>query len=162
MKNDTSRTKFLLLGAAVLLAVLIAGCTGSPSGPAATQATTPATTAPTSATTAPATTVTTIVPTVQVTATLLNQTNVSVTIQDFAFSPQYVTISTGTTVTWTNLDPTPHQVINNPTGTAGLGQLFRSSPLETGQSFSYTFTSTGMFPYHCNIHPNMVGKFQVV
>ena len=161
MRNDIFRTKFPILGVAILLAVLIAGCTGSPSGPVTTQATTQATTAPTPAATTQATTVATIVPTVQVTATILNQTNVSITIRNFAFSPQYVTISKGTTVTWTNLDSTPHQIINNPTGTAGLGQLFRSSPLETGQSFSYTFTSTGMFPYHCNIHPNMVGKFQV-
>ncbi len=141
--------------------MLIAGCRVRQPYHRRPQATTQATTAPTPEATTPATTVTTIVPTVQVTATLLNQTNVSVTIQNFAFSPQYVTISKGTTITWTNLDSTPHQIINNPTGTANLGQLFRSSPLETGQSFSYTFTSTGMFPYHCNIHPNMVGKFQV-
>jgi plastocyanin len=39
--------------------------------------------------------------------------------------------------------------------------MFRSSPLEMGQSYTFTFTSAGMFPYHCNIHPNMRGKFEV-
>jgi plastocyanin len=162
MRNDIFRTKFPILGAAILLAVLIAGCTGSQYGqPTTTPPTTPATTVPTPEATTPATIVTTIVPTVQVTATMLNQTNVSVTIQNFAFSPQFVTVSNGTTVTWTNLDPTPHQIVNDPTIIPGVGQIFKSSPLETGQSYSFTFTSTGMFPYHCNIHPNMVGKFDV-
>jgi plastocyanin len=160
MSPDILRRWFPILGAAILLAVLIAGCTGSPNVPT-TQATTQATTVPTTEATIPATTVTTIVPTVQVTATILNQTNVSITIRNYAFSPQYVTISKGTTITWTNMDPIPHQIINDPTGTSGLGQMFRSSPLEMGQSYSFTFTSPGMFPYHCNIHPNMRGKFEV-
>jgi plastocyanin len=99
-----------------------------------------------------------------VTATLLNQTNVSVTIKNFAFSPKVVTVSNGTTVTWTNQDPTPHQIINDPGGrgtNAGLGQIFKSSPLGTGQSYSFTFTSTGVFPYRCAIHPAMEGQIIV-
>jgi plastocyanin len=158
------RTRFPILGAAILLAVLLAGCTGSPYGPTTTQSTTQATTAPTSATITPATTVMPTAPTPQVTATILNQTNVSVIIRNFAFSPQFVTVSNGTTVTWTNQDPTPHQIINDPGGTggnSGLGQIFKSGPLGTGQSYSFTFTSTGMFPYHCSIHPSMEGKITV-
>jgi plastocyanin len=86
---------------------------------------------------------------------------VSVTIKNFAFSPQFVTVSKGTTVTWTNQDPTPHQIINDPIGMSGSGQIFKSSPLGTGQSYSFTFPSTGMFPYSCYIHPAMQGKITV-
>jgi len=160
MRFDMVR-RFSILSATILLAVLIAGCTGSPYGPTTTQATTQATPAPTPAATTPATTVVTTAPTPQVTATMLNQTNVSVTIQNFAFSPQFVTVTKGTTVTWTNQDPTPHQIINDPTGMAGLGLIFKSSPLGMGQSYSFTFSSTGTFPYHCNIHPAMAGKVTV-
>ena len=162
---------FPMLGIAVLLAVLIAGCTGLPSEPA-TPAPTQVTTAPTPAetlpatptTTTPATSLATTIPTPQVTATLLNQANVSVTIRNYAFSPRLLTVSGGTTVTWTNEDATPHQVINDPGGSgfnAGLGQIFESDPLETGESYSYTFTSAGLYPYRCAIHPAMEGQILV-
>ncbi|MGE5831859.1 MAG: plastocyanin/azurin family copper-binding protein [Methanomicrobiales archaeon] len=85
----------------------------------------------------------------------------SITITNFVFTPRFFTVSKGTTVTWTNRDPTPHQVINDPIGGYGLGQLFRSSPLGTGETYSFTFTSTGQFPFHCNIHPSMTGKITV-
>lgn len=35
---------------------------------------------------------------------------VTVAIQDFAFSPQTLTVKAGTTVTWTNEDTAPHTV----------------------------------------------------
>jgi plastocyanin len=171
MRIDILRTRFPVLAIVILVAVLIAGCTESPYG-STTQATTQATIAPTPAATTlatPAATtlatpVKTTAPTPQVTATLLNQTNVSVTIKNFAFSPRIVTVSNGTTVTWTNQDPTPHQIINDPGGSGfnpGLGQIFKSSPLETGQSYSFTFPSTGLFPYRCAIHPAMEGQIIV-
>jgi len=171
MSNDIVRKRFPMLGMAILLAVLIAGCTGSPDGtttPAPTQATiapTPEeTTLATPAATTHATPVMTTTPTPQVTATLLNQTNVSVTIRNFGFSPRILTVSKGTTVTWTNQDPTPHQIINDPGGSGfnpGLGQIFESGPLGTGESYSFTFTSTGLFPYRCAIHPAMEGQIIV-
>jgi plastocyanin len=168
MRNDILRMRFPILGIVILLAVLIAGCTGSPYG-STTQATTQTTIAPTPAetlpatpaATTPATPVKTATPTPQVTATYLNQMNVSVTISNFAFSPRILTVSNGTTVTWTNQDPTPHQIINDPGGSgfnAGLGQIFESHPLGTGESYAFTFTSTGLFPYRCAIPPAMEGQ----
>jgi plastocyanin len=97
----------------------------------------------------------------RVEVTLLNETNASITIKNYAFSPAYIIVSKGTTVTWTNLDTTQHQVINDPGSKSGLGQIFKSSPLGTGQSYSFTFTSTGIFDFHCNIHPAMAGKITV-
>jgi plastocyanin len=168
MRIDIVRTRVPALVIVILLAVLISGCTESPDG-STTQVTTQATIAPTpaetfTATSAATTPVKTVTPTPPVTATLFNQTNVSVTIKDFAFRPRILTVSVGTTVTWTNEDSTPHQVINDPGGRGfnpELGDIFESGPLETGQSYSFTFPSTGLFPYRCAIHPAMEGQIIV-
>lgn len=159
MSPDISRRWLPVLGAAILLAVMIAGCTGSPYAPAptTTQATT-ATTAPTTTATTPAATAMTTVPTPQITATRLNQTNVAIAIRNFAFSIQLVTVSRGTTITWTNQDQTQHQIVSDPYGDYALGELFRSKPLEPGQSYSSTFNTTGSWVYHDNLHPAIWGK----
>ncbi len=71
-----------------------------------------------------------------------------VAISDFLFSPSSITVSPGTTVTWTNMDSSPHTV----TGTG-----FDSSVLSTGESYSHRFDQPGSFPYICTIHPSMQG-----
>ena len=78
----------------------------------------------------------------------------SVTIQDFKFSPNTLTVPVGTTVTWTNADSTQHTV------TADDGS-FDSGPLDPGATFSQTFTTAGTFTYHCNIHSNMTATVTV-
>jgi plastocyanin len=152
------------VAAALLFAVLLAGCTGAPSGqpPATTQATPamttpPATTAATTAvpsTTAQATTVVTTVPptTMAAPTTTVSPPPVAVTIQAFLFSPASVEVPRGTTVTWTNQDSAPHTVVSDMT------QEFASPTLGMGQSFSFTFTKAGSYPYHCSIHPTMHGN----
>lgn len=74
----------------------------------------------------------------------------SVTISNFGFNPSTITIAKGTTVTWTNDDPMSHTV----TADSADGG-FSSKQLATGESFSYKFTKSGTFPYHCNIHKSM-------
>jgi len=76
----------------------------------------------------------------------------SVTIQNFAFNPATLTVKKGTTVTWTNNDPMPHQI---------KSAAFNSNPLSNGQSFSFTFDQTGTFDYSCAIHPSMQGVIVV-
>ncbi len=73
-------------------------------------------------------------------------TNV-VSIKDMAFSPSAITVKKGSTVTWTNQDGAPHNVIETD-GRAGAN----SPTLEQGQSYSFTFSETGTFHYHCSIH----------
>lgn len=73
---------------------------------------------------------------------------VSITIQNFAFSPATITIPAGTTVTWTNQDTVAH------TATSDTG-AWDSGTLATGQSYSHTFDTPGTYPYHCTIHPFM-------
>ncbi|MDB5057740.1 MAG: blue (type 1) copper domain protein [Chloroflexi bacterium] len=75
---------------------------------------------------------------------------VRVTIQNFAFSPQTITVAPGTTVIWTQKDDAPHTV------TSKTGAWTASAELSAGQTFSYTFTKTGTYPYYCAVHPNMV------
>ena len=75
-------------------------------------------------------------------------TGSTVQIKNFAFNPGTVSISSGQTVTWTNMDNVPHTV----TSTTGV---FDSGPISPGQTFSYTFNNAGTFEYSCTIHPSM-------
>lgn len=78
----------------------------------------------------------------------------AVTIQNFAFGPQSLSVAVGTTVTWTNADSTSH------TATADDGS-FDSKSIAAGATFSQTFDTAGTFAYHCSIHPNMTGTIEV-
>ena len=75
----------------------------------------------------------------------------TVDIKDFAFSPDTITVTKGTTVTWTNKDSAPHTV-------TGIGTDFTSETLNQGQTYSHTFDEAGTFEYQCHIHPSMRGK----
>jgi plastocyanin len=74
----------------------------------------------------------------------------SVLIQNFAFAATTLTVKKGTVVTWTNNDTAPHTVTGDNGGPS-------SGNLSKGQSYSYTFDTVGVFPYHCTIHSNMKG-----
>lgn len=75
-----------------------------------------------------------------------------VIINNFAFGPTTLTVKAGTTVTWVNKDGDAHTV----TG-VGAKPLFGSQPLDTGDSFSFTFEKPGSYAYFCKIHPSMKG-----
>jgi len=77
-----------------------------------------------------------------------------VNIDNFSFTPKELTVAAGTKVTWTNRDDIPHTVV-------ATDKQFASSVLDTDQSFSFTFTATGVFEYYCSIHPHMTGKVTV-
>jgi plastocyanin len=80
---------------------------------------------------------------------------VTVKIDNFAFDAQTITVASGSTVTWINDDDAPHTVV------AEDGKSFRSKTLDTGDRFSFTFTSPGTFGYFCSVHPHMTGKVVV-
>lgn len=75
-------------------------------------------------------------------------------IQNMAFNPGSITITVNTTITWTNKDGVAHTVTSD-TG------LFDSGSIQPGGTYSHTFTTTGSFPYHCTIHPNMTADVKV-
>jgi plastocyanin len=78
----------------------------------------------------------------------------TVKIDNFTFAPQQFTVKIGTTVRWDNEDDTPHTV-------ASSTKLFRSNALDTGDRFSFTFTTPGVYQYFCSLHPHMIGTIVV-
>jgi len=77
-----------------------------------------------------------------------------VQIDQYAFLPQRITVKPGTTVTWTNDDDDSHTV-------ASSSKLFKSKALDTGDKFSFTFTTPGTYAYVCSVHPYMTGTIVV-
>ncbi len=82
-----------------------------------------------------------------------------IAIRGGAFVPQCVTVPPGTAVKWVNYDDVSHQVQSDVTEPEEL--LFRSEYLQPGDEFSHTFQAAGTNPYHCAVHPHMVGSVTV-
>ena len=78
----------------------------------------------------------------------------TIEIRNFSFAPAVLTVPVGTTVTWVNDDDEPHTVVESDT-------LFKSHALDTGDKFSFTFSTPGKFQYFCTIHAHMVGTVVV-
>lgn len=79
-----------------------------------------------------------------------------VKIDNFSFGPASLTVSVGSTVTWTNRDDIPHTVVSTDDP-----RVFKSKVLDTDEKFSFTFTKAGTYPYFCSVHPKMTGKVVV-
>ena len=75
-----------------------------------------------------------------------------VIIDEFQFGPAVLNVPVGTTVTWTNDDSDPHTVTSE-----ADPKLLKSPPLDTGESFAFTFDKAGTYRYFCAIHPRMQG-----
>ena len=71
-----------------------------------------------------------------------------------AYSPNPVTITRGSTVTWVNNDSTTHDQVAD-------GGAFNTGNVAPGAQASVTFQNAGSFPYHCGVHPNMVATIVV-
>jgi plastocyanin len=129
--------KLILAGVLFLaLTLILSACSGTATTPTSTPAATPTPIATSTPTSTPIT------------------GQASVNISNFAYVPPTLTVSVGTTVTWTNNDSVAHTVTSN-------DNLFDSGNLATGATFSYTFEQKGTFNYHCTIHPFMTGKIIV-
>jgi plastocyanin len=76
---------------------------------------------------------------------------VEVSIDNFTFTPAEITITPGTSVRWVNHDDIPHTVVE-------ANRMFKSKTLDTDDSFSMTFSTSGSFGYFCSLHPHMTGK----
>jgi plastocyanin len=77
-----------------------------------------------------------------------------VVVDNFSFAPATATVPVGTTVTWTNHDDIPHNVVSPE-------QKFKSRVLDTDEIFSHTFDVAGTYKYYCSIHPRMTGQVVV-
>jgi len=78
-------------------------------------------------------------------------------VQNKCFTPSTISISPGTTVTWSNDDTAAHTVTGG-SPSAGPSGEFDSSLFMAGNIFSHKFESTGTFNYFCMVHPWMIGK----
>jgi amicyanin len=79
-----------------------------------------------------------------------------VMIMNFAYSPATLTVNPGDTVTWTNMDTAPHNVV-----VSSGPEKFTSPTLQKGQTFSFTFTKPGTYSYYCSLHPDMKATITV-
>jgi Icc protein len=77
-----------------------------------------------------------------------------VAVDNFSFAPAAAAIAVGTTVTWTNHDDVPHNVVST-------SQRFKSPVLDTDERFSFRFDQAGSYEYFCSLHPKMTGRVVV-
>ena len=79
----------------------------------------------------------------------------TVSIAEFLFGPQKVTVRAGQTISWTNVDDSPHQV------TVQGESTLRTPVILKGQSTALQFDHVGSYTYICGLHPNMKGQIEV-
>jgi 3',5'-cyclic-AMP phosphodiesterase len=77
-----------------------------------------------------------------------------VVVDNFSFTPAATAVPVGTTVTWTNRDDVPHNIVST-------DQRFKSPVLDTDQRFSHRFNEAGAYRYFCGLHPKMTGRIVV-
>jgi len=77
-----------------------------------------------------------------------------VVVDNFSFAPAMTAVAAGATVTWTNRDDVPHNIVSS-------NQKFKSPVLDTDEQFSHTFDAPGTYKYFCSIHPKMTGQVVV-
>ena len=82
------------------------------------------------------------------------ETGPTIAVEKFAFAPKEITVTPGTTVTWTNKDETPHTV-------SASDKSYVSKAMDTQDTFTHTFVSEGDFSYFCTLHPFMTGTVHV-
>jgi plastocyanin len=76
------------------------------------------------------------------------------TLGNRAYMPAELDVAVGATVTWVNGDSIPHTSTSDAPG-------WSSGIVGPGGRFSRTFQTAGTFPYHCSLHPGMVGSVVV-
>jgi plastocyanin len=86
---------------------------------------------------------------------LTDQATTQVELSKNCFEPTVARVQPGDSVTWTNSDEVNHAV----SGAANGWGTFDEIP--SGDSVTYQFGESGVFPYFCFIHPSMVGAVVV-
>lgn len=93
---------------------------------------------------------------------LTNQSAVTVHLNDVQFNPMKLRVSRGTTISWVNDDPIEHFVNadQHPAHSYHLAQNSRG--LKQGDTYTVTFDTAGLYPYHCSAHAStMAGSILV-
>ena len=123
--------RLIFAAAIVALALVASGCSGSYSGSPAAPTPTPAAPAPTASDGV-------------VTINIIRENGAQ------SFSPNPATLPAGQMVVWHNVDFVTHRVVLN-SGALDTGDL------AAGASSQPMSINSGGGPYHCSIHPSMVG-----
>ncbi len=99
------------------------------------------------------------------------QADVSIDINDSSLSAKSITVSKGTTVTWTNKGTQPHSVMREhddddhahaaTTPDNVDPEVFSSPALDPGETYSFTFEEPGKTEYHDSLHPSITGSVTV-
>lgn len=79
----------------------------------------------------------------------------TVAIAEFLFGPEKITVKAGQTISWTNVDDSPHQV------TVQGETTLRTPVVLKGQSTELKFEYPGTYGYICGLHPAMKGTIEV-
>jgi plastocyanin len=140
------------VGMSLVILVLATACGGD--DPAA--APTPGATDPS---TTPATTPATTTPTP-------GRTGRTVDVIDNAFVPPELTVTVGTEVIWFYVGPDARHTVtaadgsfdSHPDCPANLDACFKA----TGETFTFTFTRAGRFPYSCKVHGQLMSGTVVI
>ena len=107
-------------------------------------------------------------PTGGTTSTTGGNTPGEVSIMEYSFTPDTITVKVGTSVVWTNNGTVAHTATADSAGGFDSGQL--SSPTgggaygggSAGQSYSFMFSSAGTYAYHCQNHPTKMKGVVIV
>ena len=78
-------------------------------------------------------------------------------IQGMAYNPSTITVTAGTTITWTNKDAVARTVTSSNSST----EIFDSGTINTNGLYSHTFNTTGTYSYYCVVHPTMTATVVV-
>jgi len=89
----------------------------------------------------------------RVPVTVIDSMHYIVAIRDFAFHPDTLHVPTGATVTWTNCETPPQEPHTTTSDATGI---WSSAEMNTGDRFSHTFATPGIFPYHCIPHESFM------
>ena len=83
-----------------------------------------------------------------------SSTGSTITIKNFKFSPDPITVKVGQTVTVKNTDDTTHTVTAD-------DKSFDTGDISGGSTATFTPSKAGSFGFHCNIHNYMTGTVKV-
>ena len=71
-------------------------------------------------------------------------------------NPFVISLATQTSVRWGNADSFTHNLVAD-----GASPEFASGNIAPNTAYSHIFTTAGSYPYHCTLHPSMVGTITV-
>ncbi len=81
----------------------------------------------------------------------------TVSVVDFAFSPKSIKVAQGDTVQWHNTGTRTHTATQD----APLAAFSTGNIAPGATSTGKALNAAGTYPYHCAIHPSMVGSIKV-